>query len=529
MTTTISESEQTRRLAGATLLPTRLGRKIAKDVWGIKFRNARHLRYIEQRIVPALMDPEQRFIMVNTPPRHGKSFFVLLVAAWFLMMYPTKRVIYISYNDDLAQLGGQQVRTIIERFGPRLFDVRVSKQVSGKGDWQMEDSPLSGMLSAGVGSTITGRGGDLIIVDDLIKNAEEAGSAATKAKHVREYDGTIRTRLEPGGTIIVIATRWAEDDLPGTIRGRCEAEGYEGDAWEFLEMPAIAEPSEADLEDIYRMYEGDAAEKALARWTDELGRHEGDALWPERFPAKDLLRIRASIDLFTWNALYQQRPTTAEGGMFPKAAWRYYDPAEPPEVGLRVWVWDAAFSGEGGDWTVGGLFGRSLDGKMVVERLIRFKGASSEVEAAIVAAAHSTGPSVPVYIEQEKSGSGKYVVQSFQKLLTGWTVEGVPPVGSKAERAGPYSSGVQLEQVLLPEGASFIKAWHHEHRVFPRGKNDDQVDIGAYAWNKLMTTGAVTAFSPVGLALDGEAEMFRFLEQAGVSFRRTEVWSGGFD
>ena len=78
------------------------------------------------------------------------------------------------------------------------------------------------------------------------------------------------------------------------------------------------------------------------------------------------------------------------------------------------------------------------------------------------------------------SYNGKYVVQSFQKLLAGWDVEGVKPDGSKTERAGPYSSGVQLEMVLLPEGAPWIKAWHHEHRVFPRGKNDDQVDIGAY-------------------------------------------------
>lgn len=523
---TKTEAEQSRELIGATLLPTQLGKKIAKDIWGIRFKNARHLRYIEQHIVPALMDDEQRFIMVNTPPRHGKTMFVLLCAAWFLMMYPTKRVIYISYNDDLAGLGGQQVRTIIERYGPRLFDVRVSKVASGKGDWQMEDSPLSGMLSAGVGSTINGRGGDLIIVDDLIKNAEEAASIATKAKHVREWDGTIRSRLEPGGTIIVIATRWAEDDLPGTIRDRCAAEGYDGDPWEFLELPALAEPTEDDLEDIYKMYEADEAERQLAAWRDELGRREGEALWPERFDAKNLQRIRASIDLFTWSALYQQRPTTAEGGMFPKGAWRYYDPKDPPEVGQRVWVWDTAFSGEGGDWTVGGLFGRTLDGKMAVLKLLRFKGQSSEVEKAICGAAYTTGPSVPVYIEQEKPGSGKYVVQSFQKLLAGWDVEGVKPDGSKTERAGPYSSGVQLEMVLLPEGAPWIKAWHHEHRVFPRGKNDDQVDIGAYAWNKLMTLGDVVAFSPVGLALDGEREMVRFLEQAGIAFRRTEIWPG---
>jgi predicted phage terminase large subunit-like protein len=517
-----SELEQSRQLAMETMLPSLLARKTCKDIYGFKFEPAAHLLHMEQKIMEAITNEEdQSFLMVNCPPRHGKTMFVLYVAAWFLMMYPAKRVIYVSYNDDFAEQGGQQVRTIIERFGPKLFDIRVSKQTSGKGNWQLDSSPLSGMISVGLGSTITGRGADLIIVDDLIKNAEEAGSRATKARHVREYDGTVRSRLEPGGTIIMIATRWAEDDLPGTIWDRCHTDEYAGDPWEFIEFPALAEISETDLEEIYAMHGGDLAERVVERWTDEIGRKQGEALWPKRYSRKILEQIKASMDPFMWGALFQQRPSQRQGGMFPKDAWGYYDPKEMLEVTQRVWVWDTAFTDEGGDWTVGTLWGKFEDGRIGILKHTRFQGDSAKVEAAVKEGAYSVGPVVPIIIEQERAGSGKYLIQSFQKLMPGFNVEGVRPEGTKEERAGPYSAAVINGNVLLPKGASWIKEWHHEHRVFPRGRHDDQVDTGIYAHRHLTMVGAVTVFSPLGLNLDAEREMLLLLAQAGISTRQS--------
>lgn len=530
--------------------PLSLAEHCGKAIIGRKFDPAKHLQLFEREILPALVDEEnQSFLMLNCPPRHGKTIFVLFVAAWFLMMYPTKRVIYVSYNDDLSAVGGQIVKTIVERYGPKLFDVRVSR-TTAKSDWQLDVSYdededaniLAGMLSVGVGSTITGRGGDLIIVDDLIKNAEEAASKATKAKHVREYDGTIRSRLEPGGTMIVIATRWAEDDLPGTLQERFEAykdkpEDEQGDPWTFIELPALAELSDKDMEDLAAMYDADGLEVAVENWRDQLGRKEGEALWPQRYKAKDLVKIRNSIDEFSWRALYQQRPTERKGGMFPKSAWNYY-PCEfgrndeehciiarhDLTVNARCWAWDTAFTEDDGDWTVGELWGLTDEEEMVILEFHRVQKAGAGVDELVKDCAYRTGTSVAILVEQERAGSGKYVVQAWQKNLPGFVVEGRRPEGTKEERATPWSSFVQSGRARLPEGAKFIRSFHHEHTVFPRGRHDDQVDPGVYAYQYLLANAGVSSWSPLDAMTGGnveeELEMLAWLAQAGVHSNR---------
>jgi len=530
----LTDASRAQEIADKIKTPSALAMHCAKDVVGFKFDAAPHLLLFEREILPRLLDEtEQSFLMLNCPPRHGKTLFMLFVAAWYLMMFPDKRVIYVSYNDDLSALGGQIVKTIIERYGPKLFDVRVTKQ-SPKSDFQLEGKPLSGMLSVGVGSTITGRGGDLIIIDDLIKNAEEAASKATKGKHVKEYDGTIRSRLEPGGTMIVIATRWAEDDLPGSIQERHDKykdlpEDEQGDPWHFIELPALAEISEKDLEEIYAMHGADLAERMVEQWTDELGRKEGEPLWPKRYKRRSLIKIKNSIDEFSWAALYQQRPTTRKGGMFPKTGWRYFpadlriNTTEDMVVGdhelvitNRVWVWDTAFTQDGGDFTCGELLGRTDKEEMALLEFHRVQGASSEVEALIKSCAYRTGQSIPIIIEQERSGSGNYVVQSFEKLLPGYQIIGRRPEGLKEERATPLSSLQQVGRFLLPESAKMLKDWHHEYRVFPRGRHDDMVDPAVYGYQYLIMNEGVTVWSPMGINLDAERELLQMMEQAGI-------------
>lgn len=531
MSSTKADPTSAGSLSEVIALPSALAAHGCKDVLGIEFDPAAHLLLFEGKLVEAVFDDEQRFLMLNCPPRHGKSMFMQWFAAWYLMMFPTKRVIYVTYGDDLSVLGGKVVRSIVEKFGPRYFDVHLQKNAPAA-DWALTVSPLSGMLSVGVGSPITGRGGDLIIVDDLIKNAEEAASKAKKSLHVREYDGTIRTRLEPGGTIVVVATRWAEDDLPGTLRERSTKPDYVGDPWEIVELPALAEISEEEIEELYAEYPADMAERLVERWTDELGRSSGDALWPRRYPAKTLRQIQASISELEWAALFQQRPTSKSGGMFPKSAWRYYEADiardEPEhcvvaghdlELTNRVWVWDTAFTDDGGDWTCGQLLGLTSNNEIALLEFHRIQGAGAQVEALVKDCAFRVGPSVTILMEQERSGSGKYVIQSFQKLLRGFNLEGRRPEGDKAERATPLSSLVANGGFLLPAGAKFIKAWHNEFRHFPRGRHDDQVDPAVYGYQFLLMRGGTTVWSPVGMTLDAEGQMLGLLQQAG-------VWSG---
>jgi predicted phage terminase large subunit-like protein len=529
-----SDSETAAGIAEIIKTPSSLAAHVCPDVVGYKFDFAPHLMLFERKVLPCLMnEEEQSFLMVNCPPRHGKTLFVVMVAAWYLMMFPTKRVMYVSYNDDFSVMQGQIVKTVIERFGPKLFDVHVSKSAP-KSDFQLTGSVLSGMLSAGLGSTLTGRGADLIIIDDLIKNNVEAQSKATKAAHVRDYDATVRSRLEPGGTIIAIATRWAEDDLPGVIQARFDSykdkpEEEQGDPWEFIELPALAEMSEKDLDDISAMYGADMAERMIEKWRDELGRKEGEPLWPKRYNRKALLKIKNSISEMEWAALYMQRPTQRTGGMFPKTAWRYFpadlriNTTEDCVVGdievvitNRVWAWDTAFTDGGGDFTCGLLLGKTIDDELALLEFHRVQGASSEVEALIKTCAYRTGQSVPVIIEQELAGSGNYVIQSFEKLLPGFQIIGKRPEGKKEERATPLSSLQQVGRFILPEGAKFLKDWHHEYRVFPRGRHDDMVDPAVYGYQYLIMNDGVTIWSPMGINLNAEQEMFAFLEQAGI-------------
>ena len=354
--------------AEQVMLPSRFAKVAMPEIFGMEFEFAPHIAYMEQVIMPELLDFSRKsYISISAPPRHGKSMFVQILAAWFLMMFPTKRVIYITYGDDLSQLAGRIVKKTIERFGPKLFDVRLAK-TAPVADWQLDNSPLSGMLSVGIGSGITGRGGDLIIIDDVIKNALEANSAATKALHVREYDATIRTRLEPGGTMIMIATRWAEDDLPGTIRARTEAPDYEGDPWMFIDFPSLCEIPEEEVDRLFSEFDPDEAELQMDSWRDMLGRRPGDALWPTRYDASELRRTQASMDALAWNSLFQQRPTVRNGGMFPKNAWKFYGEGGDishddvmDNVIKKVWVWDTAFTSGGGDYTVGLLLGLMRD------------------------------------------------------------------------------------------------------------------------------------------------------------------------
>lgn len=224
------------------------------------------------------------------PPRHGKSEFISkYVPAWYLGKYPNRRVFHSSYGDRFSASWGRKARNLLAEFGPQYFGVSVAADSGAANEWGIQGCD-GGMVSAGVGGGITGRGADLLIVDDPIKNAEEAASEVYREKVWDWWQSTSDTRLEPGGCVIVIMTRWHKDDLVGRILDQA---AESGDEWKVLSFPAIAE--EADI----------------------LGRNVGDALWPERWPIEALEQRKRSRSLYWWNALYQQRPTQNERCEFP--------------------------------------------------------------------------------------------------------------------------------------------------------------------------------------------------------------------
>lgn len=216
--------------------------------------------------------------MIFCPPRHGKSELCSKhLPAWFLGTFPDRRVILSSYEATFAAGWGRKSRDLLSEFG-WMFGVEVSRASSAADNWEI-DKHRGGMTTSGIGGAITGRGADLFVIDDPVKNAEESLSPTIREKHWEWWQSVANTRIEPGGAALIMMTRWHPDDLAGRILLETPEE------WEVVSLPAIAEHD------------------------DPLGRGEGEALWPERWSSESLHKIKQSVDSYWWNALYQQRPS----------------------------------------------------------------------------------------------------------------------------------------------------------------------------------------------------------------------------
>ncbi|HUE74827.1 MAG TPA: phage terminase large subunit [Pirellulaceae bacterium] len=225
-------------------------------------------------------------LVVSMPPQHGKSELCSkYLPAWYLGTFPDRRVILTSYEADFAGTWGRKARDLLDQWG-HLFGVAVSKRSSSVHRWDLEGRE-GGMTTAGVGGPITGRGAHLLVIDDPIKNDEEARSATHRQKQWDWWQSTASTRLRPGALMVVIQTRWHRDDLTGRLIREAQTNGQR---WRVVKLPALAEAH------------------------DPLGRSPGEALWPEVYTAEKLQQIKNSRTNYYWRSLYQQDPL-AEGGL----------------------------------------------------------------------------------------------------------------------------------------------------------------------------------------------------------------------
>jgi len=270
-----------------------------------KWTLAPHLAYLDRALVEAVErsnQGSQEGLLVSMPPQHGKSELCSkYLPAWFLGVFPDRRVILTSYEADFAAGWGRKARDLLERWG-HLFGVRVSKRSAAAGRWDL-DGHDGGMTTAGVGGPITGRGAHLLLVDDPIKNDEEARSPTRRQKQWEWWQSVATTRLRPGAVMLVIQTRWHRDDLTGRILDHAERTGQQ---WRVVRFPALAEEQ------------------------DVLGRQPGEPLWPAMYSAERLEQVRTAKTAYYWQAMYQQNPQ-AEGS----AEW----PAEffGPEIWFDEW------------------------------------------------------------------------------------------------------------------------------------------------------------------------------------------------
>ncbi len=414
--------------------------------------------------------------MVFMPPRHGKSETVSrLFSAYYLYRHPERWVAITSYAAELAFTLSRSARDNYQGAGGivKADAAAVKHWETGKG---------GGLWATGVGGPATGKGFHIGIIDDPLKNAEEAASETIREKQKDWYRSTFSTREEPGGAVIVIMTRWHEADLAGWLLAHEASNEDEPERWRIVNMPAVAEASKP-------------FPATCAIEPDE--RPNGAVLCLERYPLAKLRKVERRIGPYFWAALFQQRPGPRDGDFF-KRQWFTIVQALP--AGCRfVRYWDKAGSQDGGAYTAGVLLAASPDERYFVVDIVRGQWGSGQREAIILQTAQldqTRYRNVSIWIEQEPGSGGKESAENTIKNLAGFTAKAETVTGDKATRAEPLAAQAAVGNVYLL-AANWNEAYLTELAAFPNGTYKDQVDGSSGAFNKLALGRAVVKGSSV--------------------------------
>ena len=392
-------------------------------------------------------------LLVLMPPGSAKSTYgSVIFPAWWLSRHPRHSIIAASHTSDLAEHFARRVRTLATDHPDRLhYEITPSRRAAA--DWTTTRG--GSYYAAGVRGPITGRRADLVLIDDPVKSHAEADSSTLRDNLWNWYRGDLLTRLKPRGRIVMIMTRWHQDDLGGRVLDSA-------DRWTVLKLPALAEPN------------------------DPLGREVDAPLWPESEDAAALARRRAAVGPRVWQSLYQQDPRPDAGALFRIHLIETTETVTEP--GRMVRAWDlaatAATEGRDPDWTVGLKLGRDAAGRFTIHDVVRFQGNPHEVEQAIRGTAHLDGRAVPVGIPQDPGQAGKQQVAWLTTLLAGYRVLSSPETGSKLLRAGSVAGQVEAGNLFIQRG-SWNRVLLDELRDFPVGRKDDQVDALSRAFAML--------------------------------------------
>ncbi len=422
------------------------------------YKPAKHLEYVAEKLEKVESGDIKR-LMIFMPPRHGKSMTVSeTFPSYFIGKKPSRRVIEVSYGDSLARKFGRMNRTKVEEFGEELFDIKVSQENASMTNWGIKGR-RGGMISAGIGGPITGEGADLLIIDDPIKNRQEADSQTYRNMVWNEWQNTLLTRLHPGGAIIIILTRWHEDDLAGRLLKE------EPDKWEVINLAAVAEDE-----------------------NDQLGREIGETLWPEHgFDKKWAKEKKKEVGSRTWAALYQQRPSPAEGGILKRGWWQYYK-VEYTQFDEIIQSWDMSFKdtksakGKDPDFVVGQVWGRRGADMYLLDQVRDRMDFPSTLQA--VRNMTAKWPLARTKLVEDKA-NGPAVIASLKREIAGLIP--VEPQGSKEARASAVSPYIEAGNVYLPDPtlAHWVNDFVEECAAFPNGNHDDQVDAMSQALLRL--------------------------------------------
>lgn len=401
-------------------------------------------------------------LMVFMPPRNGKSELgSRRFPAYLLGKDPNAQIISASYSADLASRMNRDVQRIID--SEEYHDVFPETTLNGsnvrtvaKGSYLRNSDTFEivgneGVYkSAGVNGAFTGMGLTFGIIDDPFKNRKEAESKTIRNGVWDWYTSTFYTRLEKDARILIILTRWHEDDLAGRLLKQAK-EDPEAEQWTVINYPAIAEEPIDDSDP----------------------REIGDPLWPNKYDKQDLNRIKKAIGTYEWSALYQQKPSPSAGNILNRGWWQFYKQA-PERFDEIIQSWDCAFKdNDDSDYVVGQVWGRKGADKYLLDQVRDRMDLPATITA--VRSLSAKWPRARAKLIEDKA-NGPAVIQMLKHEISGLIP--VNPQGGKIARAYAASPDVEAGNVYLPD--SSIAPWVHdfleEAAAFPNGSNDDAVD-----------------------------------------------------
>ena len=442
-------------------------------------------------------------LMLLMPPRHGKSELASIrFPAWHLGQFPHHELINVGYSIDLPMGFSRKVREVFRdpQYQAIFPDSALDPDSQSVEKWNTTSG--GGFTAAGRGGGITGKGAHILIIDDPIKDQEEADSALVREKLWDWYQSTAYTRLAPGGGVLVIQTWWNDDDLAGRLQQAMAKIGTEGaeegiDNFEIIKYPALSLAYEyrddADPDNpgpIIRTDEpidvnnpplGFSKYLTLLRPKD-FCLHEG------RYPTIALKRIRANLQPRIWSALYQQNPVPDEGMYFKKEYFRYQRQLPSP-TGLRIFTaWDFAIGEkQQNDWTVGATILQDELDQIYVLEIFRMKGDSFQIVEAMldVTARWGAIPQTGYMIGAEDGQIWRAIEPLFKKRMNERRqyppYEVLRPMTDKMARARPLQGRMQQGRIIFPEEAAWRHQAEQELLRFPAGVHDDVVDALAWA------------------------------------------------
>lgn len=433
-----------------------------------------------QLIDDALMElhetPNGRLI-IHMPPQEGKSTRVgEIYPLWTLQQDPKTKIVLVSHSITLARRNSRHIRDFVEGHGIDL-DLWLSRTVNGSTEWEISGH-AGGCYAIGVGGSLTGRRSDLMVIDDPIKDMIDASSEKIR-ENVWDWWLTVgSTRASVGSKVVLIMTRWHEDDLAGRLMN-----APDGHRWKYVRIPAEADHDPA------------------AGQTDPLGRAPGEFMHSAQ-GERDWVQVKAEKTPRVWQAMYQGRPSPAGGGMLKTEWWKFYQTPlwEETEPGVYrtteptdevIMSWDCAFKNtRDSDYVVGQVWVKRGPNAYLVDQIRRRMTFTETVRAAEQLA--KRWPQADVKLIEDKA-NGTAVLDVLRPKLPGLIA--VNPQESKEARVSAVSFGVEAGNVWLPDPDAF-KLWSpwigefvEECAAFPTGSHDDQVDAMSQALNRLMVNG----------------------------------------